>query len=107
MTYISLVVGFTTVWVKGCGAWLDVAVLVPKNVDTDAVYVLPQKSAGIRTIAPAEVPVSVRTAVSLNDTVAVADLFSARLTDCPAVEPPKLMGPEELSAVIPTPYGVP
>jgi len=46
-----------------------------------------------------EVPVSFLTAVELNDTVAVADAPISKLTDCPVVAPPKLIGPEALRVI--------
>jgi hypothetical protein len=51
-------------------------------------------------VEPELVLVNVRTFASLNEMVAVADLPSSRLTDWPAVDPPKLMGPDALSAII-------
>jgi len=38
--------------------------------------------------------------VSFSETVAVADLLNSRLMDCPAVLPPKLIGPDALSVII-------
>ena len=70
-----------------------------KYVEISGTLDLPQKLVGIESVVLANVPVMLRTFVSLNATVAVADCPSSKLVDWPTVVPPKLMGPEEFSAM--------
>ena len=69
---------------------------VDKKYDTED---LPQKPLGKFNVEPELVPVNVRTLASLNEMVVVADCPNSRLTDSPAVPPPRLMGPEALSVI--------